>query len=106
MIATLKEVLAAGAPGAVGSFNVLDGDMALAIADAATALQRPTIIGVATRHFAAIRTPEIAPALRRDFVRVVRGFPGLRVNKPWVSRTRSGTAERAGGCRTVIVMWS
>lgn len=65
MKATLKDVMAAAAPGAVGSFNVLDVDMALAIADAAETEKRPVIIGVASRHFDVVRAEMFASALLR-----------------------------------------
>ena len=64
MRANLTEVLSALPGAAVGSFNVLDLDMATAVADSAEQLQLPAIIGVASRHFEAIRAPLLAPALR------------------------------------------
>jgi len=65
MIVNLTSVLDAAGPTAVGSFNVLDLDMAAAVVEAAESLRRPVILGVATRHFEAIRTVALAPALRR-----------------------------------------
>lgn len=64
MRANLNEVLGALPKAAVGSFNVLDLDMASAVADSAAQLQLPAIIGVASRHFDAIRAPRLAPSLR------------------------------------------
>jgi fructose-bisphosphate aldolase class II len=55
MRSNLTEVLSAVAPGAAGSFNVLDLDMALAVLDSAEALGLPVIVGIASRHFEAIR---------------------------------------------------
>ena len=63
MRVNLNQVLQALPQGAVGSFNILDMGMAHAIADGAQALQRPAIIGVASRHFEAIRAPRLAPSL-------------------------------------------
>lgn len=64
MKANLHEVISAGSPGAVGSFNVLDLDMAIAIAEAAETQRRPVIIGIAARHFDLIKTARLAPSLR------------------------------------------
>ena len=55
MRSNLSEVLSAVAPGAAGSFNVLDLDMALAVLDSAEALGLPVIVGIASRHFESIR---------------------------------------------------
>lgn len=50
---------------ATGSFNILDLDMALSIIDSAEALQTPVIIGIASRHFDAIRAPILVPSILR-----------------------------------------
>ena len=63
MKANLNQVLHAHAPSAVGSFNILDLNMAQAVADSADALGMPAIIGVASRHFNAIKAPLLAPSL-------------------------------------------
>lgn len=59
----LTQVMAAAAPGAVGSFNVLDLDMARAVLAAAEAQGRPVVIGIASRHWEAVDAPALAPAL-------------------------------------------
>ena len=63
MRANLDYVLQVHAPSAVGSFNILDLDMAQAVANSADALGGPAIIGVASRHFEAINAPLLAPSL-------------------------------------------
>jgi ketose-bisphosphate aldolase len=63
MRANLNDVLKAHAPAAVGSFNVLDLDMAQAVADSADALGMPAIIGIASRHFEAIKAPLLVPSV-------------------------------------------
>lgn len=63
MRANLDHVLQAHAPSAVGSFNILDLDMAQAVANSADALGMPAIIGVASRHFDSIRAPLLTPSL-------------------------------------------
>jgi len=63
MRANLEQVLRAHAPSAVGSFNILDLDMAQAVAESADALGMPVIIGVASRHFDSIRAPLLTPSL-------------------------------------------
>ena len=63
MKANMQQVFANMASGAVGSFNVLDLNMALAVVESAEALQVPVIIGVASRHFDAVNTPVLAAAL-------------------------------------------
>lgn len=63
MRANLDQVLQAHAPSAVGSFNILDLDMAQAVANSADALGVPAIIGVASRHFDAINAPLLTPSL-------------------------------------------
>lgn len=65
MIANLSKVLAAGAPGAVASFNVLDADMALALRAAAEENSRPLVLGLAARHAKAVDVPVLAAALAR-----------------------------------------
>jgi ketose-bisphosphate aldolase len=65
MIASLKQTIQASAPGAVGSFNLLDLDMAQALVAAAEARCRPLVLGIATRHWRAINAPLLAPALRQ-----------------------------------------
>ena len=64
MRANLKDVLS-GQDGAVGSFNILDLDMALAVLESAESLQLPVILGVASRHFDVINTPVISTALHK-----------------------------------------
>lgn len=61
----LKGVMEAVQPGAVGSFNILDLDMAAAVIESAEQLQLPAIIGIASRHFEAIRAPQLVPSLLR-----------------------------------------
>lgn len=51
MKANMKEIFASLDSGAVGSFNVLDLNMAQAVVDSAEASGLPAIIGVASRHF-------------------------------------------------------
>ncbi len=63
MRVNLQQVLHAHAPSAVGSFNILDLDMAQAVANSADALGMPAIIGVASRHFDAIKAPLLTPSL-------------------------------------------
>jgi len=63
MKANMKEIFANLESGAVGSFNVLDLNMAQAVVVSAEALQLPAIIGVASRHFDAINTPVLGPSL-------------------------------------------
>lgn len=65
MIANLDSVFRAAEFGAVGSFNILDLDMAAAIIEAAETAHRPVVVGVATRHFEAIRAKCLAPGLRQ-----------------------------------------
>ncbi len=48
---------------AVGSFNILDLDMARGVLDAAVEERRPVIIGIATRHWKAIHAPQLVPSL-------------------------------------------
>ena len=63
MKANMKEIFASLDSGAVGSFNILDLNMAQAVVESAEASGLPAIIGVASRHFDAINTPVLAPAL-------------------------------------------
>lgn len=63
MRVNLERVLHAHAPSAVGSFNILDLDMAQAVASSADALGMPAIIGVASRHFDAIKASLLTPSL-------------------------------------------
>lgn len=63
MRVNLEKVLQAHAPSAVGSFNILDLDMAQAVANSADALGMPAIIGIASRHFDAIKAPLLTPSL-------------------------------------------
>jgi fructose-bisphosphate aldolase class II len=65
MIATLSEVITAAAPGAVGSFNLLDLDLAQALVAAAERERRPLVLGLAARHWTAANVPLLAPGLRR-----------------------------------------
>jgi fructose-bisphosphate aldolase, class II len=64
MLIPLTTALRTAAPGAVGSFNLLDLDMAQALVAAAENRQRPLVLGVATRHWQAINAPLLAPVLR------------------------------------------
>ena len=63
MRVNLEKVLQAHAPAAVGSFNILDLDMAQSVANSADALGMPVIIGIASRHFDAIKAPLLTPSL-------------------------------------------
>lgn len=63
MRANLIQVLQANAQAATGSFNVLDLDMAQAVADSADCLGLPAIVGVASRHFDVIKAPLLSPSL-------------------------------------------
>jgi len=63
MKSNLTGVIDALSPAAVGSFNTLEPEMAQAVLDAAGEKNIPVIIGVATRHYNAIRTPLLAPSL-------------------------------------------
>ena len=63
MKANLQHLFSNLESGAVGSFNVLDLNMALAVIESAEALQLPVIVGVASRHFDAINTPVLAASL-------------------------------------------
>ena len=65
MKATMQQIFSDLESGAVGSFNVLDLNMALAVIESAETLQVPAIVGVASRHFDAINTPVLAPSLVR-----------------------------------------
>ena len=65
MKSNLTGVIDALSPAAVGSFNTLEPEMAQAVLEAAEEQNIPVIIGVATRHYRAIRTPLLAPALVR-----------------------------------------
>jgi len=60
--ANLTGVLQA-ATGGIGSFNVLDLDMAQAVLDAAEAARRPVILGIASRHWDSIQAPRLVPSL-------------------------------------------
>lgn len=59
----LGQILESISPGAAGSFNILDLDMAFSILDCAEELQLPVIVGIASRHFDAIRAPLLTPSL-------------------------------------------
>jgi len=63
MKANMQQIFANMESGAVGSFNILNLNMALAVVESAEALQLPAIIGVASRHFDAINTPVLAASL-------------------------------------------
>lgn len=63
MKADLSSILAAAQPGAAGSFNILNFEMACAIAAAASEVRSPVVIGVAARHFERIHARGLAPAL-------------------------------------------
>lgn len=65
MIANLDSVFRAAECGAVGSFNILDLDMAAGIIETSEIARRPVVVGVATRHFEAIHTTCLAPGLRK-----------------------------------------
>lgn len=64
MLVNLQTVLAAS-KAAVGSFNVLDLDMAQAVLQAAEQCDQPVIIGIASRHFRAVRAEVLVPSLVR-----------------------------------------
>lgn len=59
----LEQVLKSHSPAAIGSFNILDLDMAFSIFDSAETLQTSVIIGIASRHFDDIRAPLLVPSL-------------------------------------------
>ncbi|MDH5182728.1 MAG: class II fructose-bisphosphate aldolase [Gammaproteobacteria bacterium] len=63
MRANLNQVLLANTQAAIGSFNVLDLDMAQAVANRADHLGLPAIIGIASRHFDVIKAPLLTPSL-------------------------------------------
>ncbi|MDH5545097.1 MAG: class II fructose-bisphosphate aldolase [Gammaproteobacteria bacterium] len=63
MRANLKQVLGASPERAVGSFNILDVDMAFSVIDTAESVGVPAIIGIASRHFHAINTPRLIPSI-------------------------------------------
>ena len=63
MKTNLNKILSKDANSATGSFNILDLDMALSIIDCAEALQTPVIIGIASRHYDAIRAPLLVPSI-------------------------------------------
>ncbi|MDH5518678.1 MAG: class II fructose-bisphosphate aldolase [Gammaproteobacteria bacterium] len=63
MKTNLSQVLSKGAASATGSFNILDLDMAMSIIDCAEALNTPVIIGIASRHFNAVRAPVLVPSV-------------------------------------------
>jgi ketose-bisphosphate aldolase len=63
MKANMQQIFSNLDTGSVGSFNVLDLNIALAVVESAEALQLPAIIGVASRHFDAINTPVLAASL-------------------------------------------
>lgn len=59
----LGQILKSISPGATGSFNILDLDMAFSVLDCAEELQLPVVVGIASRHFDEIRAPLLAPSL-------------------------------------------
>ena len=63
MKANLTEIYASYPEGAVGSFNILDLDMAFTVIEAAEALNLPAIVGIASRHFDAIDAPRLIPSI-------------------------------------------
>lgn len=63
MRVNLKNVLKASPECAVGSFNILDLDMAFSVIDTAESLGLPAIIGIASRHFDAINAPRLIPSI-------------------------------------------
>ncbi len=63
MLRSLREVLE-WTSGAVGSFNVVDPLMALAVVSAAVQEGRPAIVGVATRHWEKMDAPVMVPSIR------------------------------------------
>ena len=63
MKANMNQIFADLDSGAVGSFNILDLNMAQAIIESAEKLGLPAIIGVASRHFDTINTPMLAASL-------------------------------------------
>jgi len=64
MRANLTKINASFPEGAVGSFNVLDLDMAFAVIEAAEELKLPAIIGIASRHFDVINAPRLIPSIQ------------------------------------------
>jgi len=65
MKANLKELYTSFPEGAVGSFNVLDLDMAFAVIEAAEELKLPAIVGIASRHFDVINAPRLIPSIQK-----------------------------------------
>jgi fructose-bisphosphate aldolase class II len=63
MRVNLKQVLKADPNAAVGSFNILDLDMAFSVIDTAEELGVPAIVGIASRHFDAINAPRLIPSI-------------------------------------------
>lgn len=63
MRVNLKNVLKASPGSAVGSFNILDLDMAFSVIDTAESLGLPAIVGIASRHFNAINAPRLVPSI-------------------------------------------
>jgi len=59
----LQTVLNARQQGAVGSFNILDLDMAFSVIDTAESLGIPAIVGIASRHFDVINAPRLIPSI-------------------------------------------
>ncbi|MDH5728233.1 MAG: class II fructose-bisphosphate aldolase [Gammaproteobacteria bacterium] len=59
----LQTVLRAHPQGAVGSFNILDLDMAFSVIDTAESLGLPAIIGIASRHFNTINAARLIPSI-------------------------------------------
>ena len=64
MKANLTEIYTSYPEGAVGSFNVLDLDMAFSVIEAAEALNLPAIVGIASRHFDVINAPRLIPSIQ------------------------------------------
>lgn len=63
MKANLENIYSTFPEGAVGSFNVLDLDMAFSVIEAAEQLKLPAIVGIASRHWDAIQAPKLIPSI-------------------------------------------
>lgn len=63
MRVNLNQVLEASPDAAVGSFNILDLDMAFSVIDTAEEMGVPAIIGIASRHFNVINAPRLVPSI-------------------------------------------
>jgi len=63
MNANLNGIFTSLPQAAVGSFNVLDLDMAFAVIEAAEEHKLPVIVGIASRHFDIINAPRLIPSI-------------------------------------------